>query len=150
MSRAAISNVLPEGVIPPVIDPSAWNRHVTASHELLVPRDYARTRQLRAVREPGALQIIGYDTQQRPQWLQPRAARAWLALLHAAALSQFEIQVVSAFRSVEYQVGIIRRKIESGLPMDEILRVRAAPGYSEHHSGRALDVTTPGFAALEE
>jgi len=34
--------------------------------------------------------------------------------------------------------------------MDEILRVSAAPGYSEHHSGRALDLTTPGFAPVEE
>ena len=34
--------------------------------------------------------------------------------------------------------------------MAQILRVSAAPGYSEHHSGRALDITTPGYAALEE
>ncbi len=61
-----------------------------------------------------------------------------------------ELQVVSAFRSIEYQLGIIRRKLERGLAIDEILRVSAAPGYSEHHSGRALDITTPGFAALEE
>ena len=32
--------------------------------------------------------------------------------------------------------------------MEQILRVSAAPGYSEHHSGRAVDVTTPGCAPL--
>ena len=150
MSRTVTPIALPEGITPPVVDPAAWRKHVATSRDLGVPRDYARTRRLRAVREPAALQFIGYDTQQRPQWLHPHAARAWLSLRHAAALSQIEVQVVSAFRSVEYQVGIIRRKIERGLSMDEILRVSAAPGYSEHHSGRALDVTTPGFAALEE
>ena len=30
-----------------------------------------------------------------------------------------------------------------------ILAVNAAPGYSEHHSGRALDIGTPGYAHLE-
>ena len=68
----------------------------------------------------------------------------------AAASDGVELQIVSAFRSVEYQLGIIRRKLERGLAMDDILRVSAAPGYSEHHSGRAFDLTTPGYKALEE
>ena len=68
----------------------------------------------------------------------------------AAARDDITLQIVSAFRSVEYQLGIIKRKVERGLSMDEILRVSAVPGYSEHHSGRAFDLTTPNFAALEE
>ena len=60
------------------------------------------------------------------------------------------LQVVSAYRSVAYQEGILRGKLERGQAMEDILRVSAAPGYSEHHSGRALDLTTPGFTALEE
>jgi len=61
-----------------------------------------------------------------------------------------ELQIVSAFRSIEYQLGILQRKLDRGQTIAQILRVSAAPGYSEHHSGRALDITTPGFAALEE
>ena len=34
--------------------------------------------------------------------------------------------------------------------IEDILKVSAAPGYSEHHSGRALDITTPGYDVLEE
>ncbi len=34
--------------------------------------------------------------------------------------------------------------------MREILSVSAAPGYSEHHTGRAVDLTTPGTRPLEE
>ena len=44
----------------------------------------------------------------------------------------------------------MRRKRERGLSIDEILKISAAPGYSEHHSGRAIDLTAPGYAALEE
>ena len=67
-----------------------------------------------------------------------------------AAEDGVELQIVSAFRSIEYQLGILERKLAHGRNIEEILRVSAAPGYSEHHSGRALDITAPGFAALEE
>ena len=60
------------------------------------------------------------------------------------------IDVVSAFRSASYQLGILQRKRERGESIEQILAVSAAPGYSEHHSGRALDLTTPGYPALEE
>jgi zinc D-Ala-D-Ala carboxypeptidase len=120
------------------------------AYTLGVPRDYARVRTLKRVREPRHLAFIGHDTQSRPQWLAPRAARAWARMRDAAARDGVELQVVSAFRGVEYQLGILKRKLECGLDIEEILRVSAAPGYSEHHSGRALDITTPGLAALEE
>ena len=68
----------------------------------------------------------------------------------AAAGDSADLQVVSAFRSIEYQLGILERKLASGQSVTEILRVSAAPGYSEHHTGRAVDVTAQGFAALEE
>lgn len=115
-----------------------------------VPRDYGRVRKLRRLSEPAHLESIGLDTQGREQFLAPRAARAWTRMRETAARDGVELQVVSAFRSVEYQLGILKRKLERGQTMEQILRVSAAPGFSEHHSGRALDVTTPGFAALEE
>ena len=49
-----------------------------------------------------------------------------------------------------YQLGIIERKRARGLTLDAILKVNAAPGFSEHHSGRALDIGTPGEPAAEE
>ena len=45
-------------------------------------------------------------------------------------------------------VEVVRRKRERGLAMRDILAVSAAPGYSEHHSGRAVDLTSAGYAAL--
>lgn len=125
-------------------------RVINASRALGVPSDYGASRRLRVVREPRELACIGEDIHGRTQWLAPRAARAWKRMQEAAAAEGIELQVVSAFRSAAYQLVIIERKLERGLPMDEILRVSAAPGYSEHHSGRVVDISTPGFAALEQ
>ncbi len=142
---------LPDGVIPPAIADREQRVHLLAhARELGIPASYGRERRLRRIAEPRALRFVGFDIHQRPQWLAPRAAASWLRMRQAAAAGQVELQLVSAFRSVEYQVGLIERKIARGLDMAQILSVSAAPGYSEHHSGRAVDITTPGFAALEE
>ena len=121
-----------------------------AAQALGIPKDYGASRGLRLVREPLTLGCIGEDIHGRVQWLAPRAARAFARMRSAAAEGAIELQIVSAFRSAEYQFGILRRKLDRGQPIEDILRVSAAPGYSEHHSGRALDLTTPGYAALEE
>jgi D-alanyl-D-alanine carboxypeptidase len=105
---------------------------------------------LRIQREPLHLVSIGPDIRNRAQWLQPHAARALVRMREAAARDGMTLQIVSAFRSIEYQLGIVERKLTRGLTMEEILRVSAAPGYSEHHTGRCVDFTAPGFTPLEE
>ncbi len=121
-----------------------------AAWKLGVPEDYGRGRHLVRVREPTQLVPIGRDIYQRAQWMSPRAAAAWRRMRDAAALAGIELQVVSAYRSAAYQLGIVERKMDRGEDISSILEVNAAPGYSEHHSGRALDITTPGYAALEQ
>jgi D-alanyl-D-alanine carboxypeptidase len=136
---------------PPARCDAARRRVVLGEARALgVPADYARTRRLAPVREPRGLACVGHDIHDRPQWLAPRAASAFARMREAAAADGVELQLVSSFRSADYQLGILRRKLERGQTIAEILRVSAAPGYSEHHSGRAVDLTTPGFAALEE
>lgn len=115
-----------------------------------IPPGYAKRHALRRVREPRRLTGIGRDIHGREQQLALPAAHAWQRMRRAAALDQITLQVVSAWRSIEYQCGIVERKLGRGQSLDEILAVSAAPGYSEHHSGRALDLTCPGFAPLEE
>jgi D-alanyl-D-alanine carboxypeptidase len=51
---------------------------------------------------------------------------------------------------VEKQKEIIQKKLDSGSNIEEILKLCAAPGYSEHHSGRALDLTVHGCKPLAE
>jgi D-alanyl-D-alanine carboxypeptidase len=123
---------------------------IERAHALGVPRDYGRSRGLRIQREPSHLVPIGPDIHDRVQWLQPRAARALARMREAAARDGVTLPIVSAFRSIEYQLGIVERKLARGLTIGEILRVSAAPGYSEHHTGRCVDFTAPSFTPLEE
>lgn len=123
---------------------------IERAHALGVPDDYGRARGLRLQREPARLVSIGSDIRGREQWLQPRSARALARMREAALRDGVELQVVSAFRSIEYQLGIVERKLAHGQSMEDVLRISAAPGYSEHHSGRCVDFTTPGYTALEE
>lgn len=126
-------------------------RRINALHNALgIAGDYGEARQLAAQLEAARLVSIGHDIFQREQFMAPEAARAWQLMKENAANEGVLLQVVSAYRSVDYQDGIIRRKLDKGQEIEDILRVSAAPGYSEHHSGRAVDVTTPGAAVLEE
>ncbi len=115
-----------------------------------IPADYADQRKLPLQPEACTLKSIGNDVYGRGQEMLPDAADSWLDMRKTASDLNIELQAVSAFRSVEYQAGILQRKLDKELNLIEILKVSAAPGYSEHHSGRALDITTPGYAILEE
>jgi D-alanyl-D-alanine carboxypeptidase len=126
-------------------------KRITSLHESLrIPGDYGEKRLLPVQMEAAGLLSIGPDIYQRDQRLLPGAAAAWRAMRDSAAREGVELQVVSAYRSVAYQEEIIRRKLENGQEIGNILQVSAAPGYSEHHTGRALDLTTPGYPVLEE
>ena len=57
---------------------------------------------------------------------------------------------MSGFRSYEYQAALIRKKINAGQSITDILEVNAAPGHSEHHTGLAVDIATPGSRPLTE
>jgi len=85
----------------------------------------------------------------REHRLTPAAAADWRAMKAAAQADGVALRIVSAFRSIERQAEIVRAKLERGLSLDAILEVSAPPGYSEHHTGRAVDVTTDGVRALE-
>ncbi|HWU71446.1 MAG TPA: M15 family metallopeptidase, partial [Pseudoxanthomonas sp.] len=78
------------------------------------------------------------------------AARAWEAMRRAAADDDVVLEAISGYRSHDYQLGIFERKLARGQTVEQILTVNAAPGYSEHHGGDALDIGTPGEPAAEE
>lgn len=109
-----------------------------------LPENYARTRGLVWQPEATCLRFVGEDVSGRPVWLRADAAAAFARLREAAAREHVCLQLVSGFRSAAYQARIFRRKLERGMPLEQILQVNAAPGYSEHHTGRALDLTAPG------
>ncbi|MGO1002495.1 M15 family metallopeptidase [Lysobacter sp. CA196] len=105
---------------------------------------------LALIAEPDRLAYAGVDRFRRPLWLHPGAARAWTHLHQAALRDGVVLDAISGYRSHHYQLGIFERKLARGLRVDEILTVNAAPGYSEHHSGLALDIGTPGEPPAEE
>jgi D-alanyl-D-alanine carboxypeptidase len=100
--------------------------------------------------EAVVLTDAGVDMFDRPIQMTPGTESHWQKMKQHAANDGIELQVVSAYRSIEYQCDIIERKLQNGIALDEILKVNAIPGYSQHHSGRALDLSTPGFEPLEE
>jgi len=129
----------------------SFGRKIAALQKQLgIPEDYAVLHKLALQPECSHTVSIGKDIFGREQIMSPTAAGAWFDMQAAAASNGIELQAVSAFRSVDYQAGIIRRKLNAGQCLDDILRMSAAPGYSEHHNGCALDITTPGFEPLEE
>ncbi len=115
-----------------------------------IPFNYGRQRRLMMQEEARELATIGTDILGREQMLHPMSAMAWYELRNAAESDGVTLQVASAYRSVGYQVSIIERKRQAGQSIDEILKVSAAPGYSEHHTGHAIDICCPDSTPLEQ
>ncbi|RMH91105.1 D-alanyl-D-alanine carboxypeptidase family protein [Lysobacter pythonis] len=126
----------------------ALERHLAALG--LDAEAYAAHTGLARVAEPDWLAFAGLDRYRRTLWLTAPAARAWRRMQAAALTDGIVLEAVSGFRSHAYQLGIFERKRARGLGVEAILAVNAAPGFSEHHSGQALDIATPGEPPAEE
>lgn len=122
-----------------------------ALHQRLgIPANYSARLRLQPVSEAPEAQLATIATDPKEIRLLAPAAAAWTNLRDAAAAEKIVLWPISGFRSIAYQAELIRRKLEHGLPLDAILAVNLAPGFSEHHSGCAIDLTTPGDPPLEE
>ena len=118
--------------------------------ELGIPADYGQDGTRPEYTEATDLVDVGPNLVGRMQRLTPAAARQWAAMQAAAARDGVTLLLVSGFRSVDYQARLIRKKINAGQSLTDILAVNAAPGHSEHHTGRAIDIATPGSRPLTE
>lgn len=119
--------------------------------ELLgLDESYGEGSGLELIAEPSTLAFAEFDRYRRPLWLHPQASRAWSHMRDAAHRDDIVLEAISGYRSHDYQLGIFERKLARGQTAEEILTVNAAPGYSEHHSGRALDISTWEEPAAEE
>lgn len=128
-----------------------YAQHILNIHKKLgIPADYEQQYGLPRYEEANELVNIGLDIANRERQLTPEACERWQSMKTQAAEDGVVLQIVSAYRSVDYQCQIIENKLGKGQSIEDILHVSAAPGHSEHHTGRALDLTTPGFTPLEE
>ena len=133
--------------------PTAVPSAARLARQLGIPADYGAVRHLRRYREANAhtLVVAGRDPSDgKAVRLAPRAAAAWRRMRAAAAAEGITLIPLSGFRSVRRQTQLIRRKLATGRPLDDILRYVAAPGYSEHHTGRAIDIGDPADVSIEE
>lgn len=100
--------------------------------------------------EAEQLVIAEIGTDGQDYLMTPETANAWEAMKQAAQSEQVILEVVSSFRTIERQIAIIQNKLNRNMAIEKILTLSAPPGYSEHHTGRALDINTPGCVATEE
>jgi D-alanyl-D-alanine carboxypeptidase len=118
--------------------------------ELGIPPGYGQVRALPTYPEATELVEVGPNLVGRMQRLTPAAAARWHEMVAAAIVDGIRLLIVSGFRSHDYQAELIRKKLAAGQSIGEILTVNAAPGFSQHHSGRAVDIATPGSRPLTE
>jgi D-alanyl-D-alanine carboxypeptidase len=118
--------------------------------ELGIPDDYGNDGVKPLFEEAVDLVDVGPNLVGRMQRLTPETAASWQQMLTAARDDGIMLLIVSGYRSFEYQAGLIRKKVNAGQSLSEILQVNAAPGFSEHHTGRAVDVASPGSRPLTE
>ena len=132
--------------------PADYRSRIRSIHRALgIPADYAAQRHMPVQREARRLVTAGLAADDgKPVQLAPRAAAAWKRMHAAAARDGVELLPLSGFRSVARQVEIIRQKLAGGQRLAAILERVAAPGCSEHHTGRALDLGSPDHTGLDE
>jgi zinc D-Ala-D-Ala carboxypeptidase len=125
---------------------TGMNAHLAA---LGISLESLAARGLRECEEARELQCAEIGTDGKEHLLVPGAAEAWRTLRSAANSDGITLFIVSAFRSIDRQAEIVRGKLDTGIPIKDALTVCAPPGFSEHHTGRAVDLSTHGCRALE-
>jgi D-alanyl-D-alanine carboxypeptidase len=127
-------------------------KYVTKFHKQLgISEDYAVKRNLKLQIEAKKFVYVGMEPRGRDHFLTPNAGKAWNKLLKSAKKDKIALCLISGFRSVERQAflidEIIKKKQQT---IEQVLQRLAAPGYSEHHTGRAVDLADPSDPFLEE
>lgn len=71
---------------------------------------------------------------------------AFLKMQTDAKKENLNLEIVSAYRSSIYQIEVFKRKFTSEIPSDEDFEARlkysAPSGFSEHHTGLAIDINS--------
>ncbi|MDY6802418.1 MAG: M15 family metallopeptidase [Cyanobacteriota bacterium] len=91
--------------------------------------------------------IASYGTRQyqRFEYLHPEAAKALMKMIYTARDEGVWLVPVSGFRTVEKQQELFEAQIQRRGSTEAAAKVSAPPGYSEHHTGFAIDLTDGNF-----
>jgi D-alanyl-D-alanine carboxypeptidase len=85
------------------------------------------------------------DKNQRFEKLAPEAALALMKMIYAARDEGVWLVPVSGFRTVETQEKLFKAQIKRRGSVEAAAKISAPPGYSEHHTGFAIDLTDGNF-----
>jgi zinc D-Ala-D-Ala carboxypeptidase len=81
------------------------------------------------------------DTYRRTEYLDQDAATAFSQLVAAAAKADLILQPISGFRSVKDQEELFQKQVQKHGSEIAAAKLSAPPGYSEHHTGYAVDIS---------
>ena len=82
---------------------------------------------------------------QRFEYLRPDAAQALMKMIYTARDEGVWLVAVSGFRTIEIQEKLFKAQIKRRGSVEAAAKVSAPPGYSEHHTGFAIDLTDGNF-----
>ncbi|HEX5352768.1 MAG TPA: M15 family metallopeptidase [Rhodanobacteraceae bacterium] len=134
----------------PPPQPAAYVAHIReVNRGLGVPSDYAARHHLLPQPEAKVLVQVPRDVYGRKVEMVAPAAAALKRMFAAAARDGIKLETVSGFRSMAYQTHLVREKLKRGMTIRKALSINAVPGYSEHQTGCAVDLTTPGVPAAD-
>ena len=102
------------------------------------------------IKEEKELFFAGYDIYERKIFMSHKSINNWFRLDSAAKVNDIHLLIVSAYRSYKHQAQIIERKIKLGKSLINILKENKLPGFSEHHTGCAIDFTNKNYNGLSE
>ncbi|BBB59444.1 D-alanyl-D-alanine carboxypeptidase [Undibacterium sp. KW1] len=122
---------------------------ISQAANFIIPPQLLEQRGLLPQQEATELVLAETGEDGRQYLLTPATKLAWQAMKAAASEDGIALLMISAFRSIARQTEIISDKLAEGQQLQDILLVCAPPGYSEHHTGRAIDIATPEDPELE-
>lgn len=92
---------------------------------------------------------FSFDGPHEKRHLRKEAAEALEELFAAAEADGIELRAVSGYRSYQRQVAVYNSSVERN-GEEYASRVSAKPGYSEHQTGLAIDVSSPSVGNVIE
>ncbi|MFZ6641211.1 M15 family metallopeptidase [Undibacterium sp. TC4M20W] len=122
---------------------------VSQAANFTIPLQLLEQRGLLLQQEATELVLAETGEDGRQYLLTPATKLAWQTMKAAASEDGIALLMISAFRSIARQTEIISDKLAEGQQLKDVLLVCAPPGYSEHHTGRAIDIATPEDPELE-
>jgi D-alanyl-D-alanine carboxypeptidase len=87
---------------------------------------------------------------QRYERMDEYAAQSLMKMIYAARSDGVWLVPVSGFRSLASQSLLFNSQIQRRGSIEEASKVSAPPGYSEHHTGFAIDLTDGGEPLSED